>query len=383
MKDDEIIVKAKTNESKSIGKYLILSVVMFFVGAGGLYLLMYFYPEPFVKTISEEIVNKNVTVTDTGIADAVEKVYDAVVVVKTYKSKTLYATGTGFVYKKDGDKAYILTNNHVIESGDAIYVEFTDGSVVETTVEGKDSYSDIAVLSLSSDSVITIADMGSSEEARVGDTVFTVGAPIDSSLYSGTVTRGILSGKNRLVSVSASSSSTASMMMSVLQTDAAINSGNSGGPLVNANGEVIGITSSKLSSSGSTSASIEGMGFAIPIETALKYAEKLENGEAIERPQLGINMRNLADAKYYYPSLNNIGIDSGVYVESVVAGSPAEKSGMKDGDVIVEVDGEEVSSYVYLRYLLYNHNVGDTMTVKVYRDGNYKDLSIVLDAVAN
>ena len=377
---EEVKNKKNTNQN---GKLFLVGIIMFFVGAIGLYALMYFFPEPFVKTITEEV--KNVNITDTGIADAVEKVYDAVVVVKTYQKNQLYSTGTGFVYKKDDNTAYILTNNHVIESGDAIYVVFNDGRQVETQVEGKDIYSDIAVLSLSADEVTTVAKMGSSEDARIGDTVFTVGAPIDSDAYSGTVTRGILSGKNRLVGVSTQNSNVSDIMMSVLQTDAAINSGNSGGPLVNANGEVIGITSLKLSSSGSMStASIEGMGFAIPIETALSYAEKLEKGETIERPSLGITMLNLADAmSYYFPNLNRIGVDHGVYVDSVEAGSPAEKGGIKAGDVITEVDEKEVTNLAYLRYLLYNHSVGDTMKVKVYRDGDYKDLTITLDQKAS
>ena len=375
-----------TNEKSKIsstGKLVIVGIVMFFAGAIGLYALICFYPDPFVRTITEQIETRNVTVTDTGIADAVEKLYDAVVVVKTYYHDQLYATGTGFVYKKDDNTAYILTNNHVIENGDAVYVEFTDGRQIETTVEGKDTYSDIAVLSLSADEVSAVAEMGSSEEARVGDTVFTVGSPINSDAYSGTVTRGILSGKNRLVSVSTSNSSTADMMMSVLQTDAAINSGNSGGPLANANGEVIGITSLKLSSSGTSSASIEGMGFAIPIETALNYAEKLENGETIERPSLGISMVNVSSMYNRYPSLSNSGITEGVYVESVSDGSPADDGGMQAGDIIVEVDDKEVSDYAYLRYLLYNHSVGDTMKVRVYRDGDYKDLNITLDQKAS
>lgn len=377
---EEVKNKKNTNQN---GKLFLVGIIMFFVGAIGLYSLMYFFPEPFVKTITEEV--KNVNITDTGIADAVEKIYDAVVVVKTYQKNQLYSTGTGFVYKKDDNTAYILTNNHVIESGDAIYVVFNDGRQVETEVEGKDIYSDIAVLSLSADEVTTVAKMGSSEDARIGDTVFTVGAPIDSDAYSGTVTRGILSGKNRLVGVSTQNSNVSDIMMSVLQTDAAINSGNSGGPLVNANGEVIGITSLKLSSSGSMStASIEGMGFAIPIETALSYAEKLEKGETIERPSLGISMFNLADAmSYYFPNLNRIGVDHGVYVDSVEAGSPAEKGGIKAGDVITEVDEKEVTNLAYLRYLLYNHGVGDTMKVKVYRDGDYKDLTITLDQKAS
>ncbi len=372
------IKEEKKVQNNNVLRIVVVGIVMFFVGAGCLYGLMYFFPAPFVKTITEE--RKNVTVTDTGIADAVEKVYDAVVVVKTYKSKQLYSTGTGFVYKKDDNTAYILTNNHVIESGDTIYVEFTDGRQIETKVEGKDVYSDIAVLSLSANEVTTVAKMGSSEDARVGDTVFTVGAPINSDAYSGTVTRGILSGKNRLVSVSTTNQGTSDMMMSVLQTDAAINSGNSGGPLVNANGEIIGITSLKLSSNGlSSTASIEGMGFAIPIETALSYAEKLENGTTIERPSLGITMRNVADMIY----LNKTDLTSGVYVESVTSGSPAEKGGLKVGDIVVEVDDEEVSDLAYLRYLLYKHSVGDTIKVKVYRSGDYKELTIKLDQKAS
>ena len=252
------------NKKRNDGKYWLIAVVMFFLGAGGLYLLMYFFPEPFIKTVSEQVETRNVSIVDNGISEAVDKIYDAVVVVRTYIKKQLYATGTGFVYKTDNDNAYILTNNHVIEKGDSIFVEFTNGNLVA----GKDAYSDIAVLSVSKKEADKVASIGSSENAKIGDTVFSVGAPLDADSYSGTVTRGILSGKNRLVGVSLSNSTTNDMMMSVLQTDAAINSGNSGGPLVNANGEVIGITSLKLASTG-----VEGMGFAIPIETAMNFAE--------------------------------------------------------------------------------------------------------------
>ncbi len=367
----------KSEKTTNEGKIWLIGIVMFFLGAFGLYALIYFFPEPFVKTITEQVETRNVTITDTGIADAVEKIYDAVVVVKTYVNKTLYSTGTGFVYKKDGEKAYILTNNHVIEKGDSVYVEFTDGHLKETKVEGKDLYSDTAVLSLNASEILDVADIGSSENARIGDTVFSVGAPIDSDTYSGTVTRGILSGKNRLVSIRTTSSSTSDMMMSVLQTDAAINSGNSGGPLVNANGEVIGITSLKLVTTG-----VEGMGFAIPIETAMKFAEKEEKGETISRPYMGINMRNLSDAIYFYrPQLD--GITSGVYIESVLDNTPASASGLQAGDIIVKVDDKDVDSIAYLRYLLFNHNVGDTMKLSIYRNGDYKDFNLVLNQKAD
>lgn len=365
----------KTEEyvKKNDGKIWLVAIVMFFLGAGGLYLLMYYFPEPFVKTITEQVETRNVTIVDSGISEAVDKIYDAVVVVKTYRNKQVYATGTGFVYKTDDNIAYILTNNHVIEKGDSIYVEFTNGSLVETTVAGKDSYSDIAVLTLKKNDIIKVAEIGSSENAKVGDTVFTVGAPLDADSYSGTVTRGILSGKNRLVGVSLSNSSTNDMMMSVLQTDAAINSGNSGGPLVNANGEIIGITSLKLASTG-----VEGMGFAIPIETAINFASRLEKGEEIKRPKLGISMRDLADAIYLYPRLNTSSISNGVYVAEVNAGSPAEKAGIKVGDIIVEMDGKEVTSIAHLRYLLFNHNVGDKIKIKVFRGTETKELEVNL-----
>ena len=227
-------MKEKNND----GKIWLVAIVMFFLGAGGLYLLLYFFPEPFVKTISEQVETRNVTINDSGLSEAVDKIYDAVVVVKTYQNKNLYATGTGFVYKDENNLAYILTNNHVIEKGDSIFIETTTGKAIETKVAGKDVYSDIAVLTVDSKEIDKVASIGSSENAKIGDTVFTVGAPLDADSYSGTVTRGIVSGKNRLVGVSLSNSSSSDMMMSVLQTDAAINSGNSGGPLVNANGEV-------------------------------------------------------------------------------------------------------------------------------------------------
>ncbi len=360
-------------EKNNDGKIWLIAVIMFFLGAGGLYLLMYFFPEPFVKTISEQVETRNVTIVDNGISEAVDKIYDAVVVVKAYLKNSL-VTGTGFVYKVEGDKAYILTNNHVIEKGEKIYVEFTNGNLVETNVAGKDTYSDIAVLTVDKGEVDKIASIGSSENAKIGDTVFSVGAPLDADAYSGTVTRGILSGKNRLVGVSLSNTTTSDMMMSVLQTDAAINNGNSGGPLVNANGEVIGITSLKLASEG-----IEGMGFAIPIETAMNFAEKLEKGETIKRPFLGISMRDLADAQYlYYPRLNDLDVTNGVFIEEVTSDSPAAKAGLKSGDIIIEMDDKEVTSIAYLRYLLFNHNIGDSIKVKVLRGNDKIDITINL-----
>ena len=268
-------------------------------------------------TIETTKTIKEITVTDTGIADAVEKVYDSVVTVKNYSRGQLYSTGSGFVFKTDDKYGYILTNYHVISGGSEVSVVFTNNKEEKVTVVGYDEYSDIAVLSVDKSNILTTAQIGSSESLRIGDTTFAVGTPVDSSVYSWSVTRGILSGKNRMVEVD-------NYVMSVLQTDTAINSGNSGGPLCNSNGEVIGITNMKLASS-----QIEGMGFAIPIEDAVKSAESLISGKKVSRPYLGIS---IYDANNYF---NN---DSGVYVESVEQGGAADKAGIKKGDKILKIE---------------------------------------------
>ena len=355
------------------GGLVIVAIIAFFIGAAAFYGLIKLYPTVILKEVTK--LDKKVTITDTGIAESVDKVYDSVVVVSTYKNNAKVASGTGFVYKTEGNDAYILTNNHVIESGTDIKVTFTNEKEHDVEVVGSDKFADIAVLKIAKDNIIAVAELGTSEESKVGDTVFAVGAPLDNA-YSWTVTRGILSGKNRLVEVSTQSSRASDWVMSVIQTDAAINTGNSGGPLANANGEVIGITSLKLVSSG-----VEGMGFAIPIETAIDYANKIIKGEEITQPYIGISMLNVADAYYsrnYYATLSKNNITTGVLVTEVEDGGDAKKAGIEANDVIIEIEGRTISSLAYLRYELYKHDVGDKVKVKVNRDGNIKELTIKL-----
>ena len=330
---------------------------------------------PLKSMLTETIVNniettkEQVTITDEGISKAVEKVYDAVVVVESYAKGKQYASGTGFAYKIEGSKAFILTNHHVIENSDEVKVVFTSGENVSTEVIGSDSYADIAVLSVDASYVKKVVELGKSENSKIGDTVFAVGAPLDSA-YSWTVTRGILSGKDRMVEVSTSKSGATDWVMKVLQTDTAINSGNSGGPLSNANGEVIGITSLKLVSSG-----VEGIGFAIPIEDALEYAEIIESGKKIIRPYLGIGMEDLATALYYGAGIPN-GIETGVYLSTVDKDSPSADAGLKAGDIIVKLGDNDITSIATLRYYLYKYSVGDTVKVSFYRGNNLKTVNI-------
>lgn len=355
------------NLNKKATKNIMSYIIVFLVGCLIMYAVVYFFPITVTEELTKEV--RDVTINDTGIAEAVQKVYDAVVVVSTYREGSYIASGTGFVYRQDGDTYYLLTNYHVIENGDNVTVTFTNESVVETEIVGYDEYSDIAVLAIKSDEELMVAELGDNSISRVGDTAFAVGAPLDSA-YSWTVTRGIISGKDRFVEVDSNST-----VMKVMQTDAAINSGNSGGPLCNANGEVIGITSLKLVSSG-----VEGMGFAIPIEDAVEKAEQIIDGEVISYPYIGISMTDFASAYYtqYYSLIRKSGLENGVIVISVENDSPAAEGGMKANDIITAIDGEEVTNVAYLKYYLYQHKAGDTVTITVYRDGDTHDLKITL-----
>ena len=359
------------NLNKKTTTKIINYFIVFFVGCLAMYAVVYFFPTSITESITK--LEKDVTVTDSGIADAVEKIYDAVVIVATYKNDTAVASGTGFVYKQDGDTYYILTNYHVIEDGNNVKVTFTDGTQLDTVIVGHDEYADIAVLSIETKEELIVAEIGNNDESRVGDTVFAVGAPLDNA-YSWTVTRGIISGKDREVAVSLSNSNVSDYIMKVLQTDTAINSGNSGGPLCNANGEVVGVTSLKLVSSG-----VEGMGFAIPIEDAISKAEEIISGVVKQYPYLGISMLDVSSVGFeYYSLIKNSGLDSGVIVASVDKGSAADEGGIEQYDIIVALNNKSITNIAYLKYYLYQYEVGDTVTFTVNRNGKNVDVKVKL-----
>lgn len=341
----------------------------------------------------QEKVSKEVTVTDEGIADAVEKLYDATVIVKVSKDgKSISGWGSGFVYKRENNDAYVLTNHHVVDGSKSIDVEMSNGVSTTGTLVGSDEFSDVAVVKIDASSVLAVAEIGDSEKLRVGDTVFAIGTPVSLD-YSFTVTRGILSGKNRLVEMKSSSASndvysffggsreqksTDSWYMKLLQIDASINSGNSGGPLANCNGQVVGITNSKLSSSYSQT-SIENIGFAIPIEDALEVAENVRSGKnnSGEKPTLGVSMTDVAGAK-----ANNIDlpdtVKNGAVVVEVMNDSNASRAGLKAGDVITKYGDYEITDFKHLKYYLFKSKVGDKVSITYLRDGKEKTTELNL-----
>ena len=351
---------------------IFLSICTFFLGI----LVMYIISLTNGSTLVQKVTSENIkTTTIEEVSDlktAINNVYESTVYIEVSTSRGIISTGSGFVYKKDDKHGYILTNYHVIDGGNDFEVIFTDGSEVDAELISGDEYYDIAVLKVDKDKINSVSTIGDSSNLELGDTVFTVGAPLGKE-YMGTITKGIVSGINRMVSVELGSGS---YLMEVVQTDASINSGNSGGPICNIKGEVVGITSSKLMGDG-----IEGMGFAIPINSVMDVIESIEEGKEIVRPYLGVQLVDLTNTftlQYYYGIKIGSDVEFGAVLSYIEENKPADKAGLKVGDVIVEIDGEKVDDASHFKYILYKHSVGDTIKVKYYRENKLKDTTILL-----
>lgn len=323
------------------------------------------------KVTSENV--KTTTLEETSdLKTAINNVYEAAVYIEVSGDRGVSSSGSGFVYKTDDKNGYILTNYHVIEGGKKYIVTFSTGEEIEANLISGDEYYDIAILKVNKDKIKKVATLGDSSNLELGDTVFTVGAPLGKE-YMGTITKGIVSGINRMVSVELTSGS---YLMEVIQTDASINSGNSGGPICNIKGEVIGITSSKLIGSG-----VEGMGFAIPINAVNDIIGNIESGTTIERPYLGVQLVDLTNTfalQYYYNIRISSDVEFGAVLSLVEENQPAAKAGLEVGDVIIEIDGKKVEDVSHFKYNLYKHKVGDKVKVKYYRDNKLKETTIEL-----
>ena len=289
------------------------------------------------------------------------------------KSLTLYSEGSGVIYTTANGKGYIVTNNHVISGAAKVKVILASGKTTSAKVVGKDSTSDLAVLSIDSKYVTQTASFGDSSSLQSGQTVIAIGSP-EGSEYASTVTQGIISSPSRTITYN-------SNQMTVIQTDAAINSGNSGGALVNSDGQVIGINSMKLSSS-SSGDSVEGMGFAIPSNEVVTIVNQLVKKGKITRPQLGIKVAAIAELNSYYKKQLGIStsLKKGLYVASVTSGSAAASAGIKKGDVITAADGKTVNDVATLHSILYSHNVGDKVKITVNRNGKTMTFTVTLQA---
>ena len=378
-------------------KVLVIILIGFLSGALGSFVTLQLYQ----KQGNQATNNNSGTVTQTSYKNensttqAVNKVKDAVVSIITYSSSSsrqssvfngdetnsdsdnqqIASEGSGVIYKKDDKDAYLVTNTHVINGASKVDIRLADGTKVPGEIVGSDTFSDIAVVKISSEKVTTVAEFGDSSQLSVGETAIAIGSPLGSE-YANTVTQGIISSLNRTVSLKSEDGQAISTK--AIQTDTAINPGNSGGPLVNIQGQVIGITSSKIASNGGTS--VEGLGFAIPSNDAQNIIKQLESDGKVTRPALGIQMVNLANVgandlrKLNIPS----SLTSGVVVRSVQSNMPANGH-LQKYDVITKVDDKEIASSTDLQHALYTHAIGDTIKVTYYRNGKEETTSIKLD----
>lgn len=355
---------------KKYFSYITITIVSLLIGVAGSVMVLKPYINTKPETIEKTVSEINITESDT-LKSSIAKVYDSVLVIEGYSRDKLLSSGSGFIYKTDDEYGYILTNNHVVEKCSSVKVLNNEGIEIEAKVLGTDVYLDIAVLQIDKSYVTQVAPIGKSSTLEIGDTVFAIGSPNGRS-YKGTVTKGIISGLNREVTVSLSNGY---YIMDVLQTDAAINPGNSGGPLANINGEVVGINSLKL-----VQDEIEGMGFAIPMEEVLLYVDRLEKGQSIERPVIGLELIDVGSRlmQSYYQINIDESITEGAVVYKVSANSPASVAGLQTGDVILKVNDTKVTDVTRFRYLLYKNSVGDTISITYNRNGKENTVKVKL-----
>jgi len=389
----EASMKNLKTSSKKLGQLLLVILISFFSGVLGTFTTLQLSQKQNSGTTTTTTVSKTAVKNENSTTQAVDKVKDAVVSVITYSSNSqnsllgsdetdtdtnaeqVYSEGSGVIYKKEGDTAYLVTNTHVINGAKKVDIRLADGTKVPGEIVGSDTYSDIAVVKIAADKVTTVAEFGDSSQLTVGETAIAIGSPLGSE-YANTVTQGIVSSLNRNVSLKSEDGQAIST--NAIQTDTAINPGNSGGPLINIQGQVIGITSSKIASNGGTS--VEGLGFAIPANDVINIIKQLEKDGKVTRPALGIHMVNLSNLsttdlqKLKLPG----NVTSGVAVRSVQKNMPANGH-LQQYDVITKIDDKAISSTTELQSALYSHSIGDSMTVTYYRDGKEETTTIKLD----
>ena len=327
--------------------------------------------EVVVTTVQQTSPSNTTTVSSSSgltTAQAAEKAAPSVVEILAEGTTTTYgffggtytsqSAGSGVIISSDG---YIITNHHVVEDGESFTITTYDGTEYEATLVGSDSKSDIAILKVEAEDLIP-ATLGDSSTVQVGDTAIVIGNPLGT--LGGTVTDGIISATSRTITVN-------DQAMELLQTNAQINSGNSGGGLFDGNGNLIGIVNAKDSGTTSSGTTIEGLGFAIPINTAFDVATQLiENGEVTNRATIGVYLQELTQSTGRYTA--------GLYITEVIKGSGAEAAGLQAYDRIIKANGRDISSYEDLSTALLGKNVGDPFEMTVERDGEQIDVTVTL-----
>ena len=334
-------------------------------------------PEEVVPEVTPQVVNTSITIAsseiDTVITDVVQNIEPAVVTVvgtipgsQTFFGKTAdsQVSGSGFIVSQDG---YIITNNHVIEDAISLYVILSDGTELDADLISRDIYADLAVLKVDG-TMPAVAPLGDSEDLKPGETVIAIGSPLGT--FRNSVTVGVVSATGRTLDTGEGYN-----MENLIQTDAAINSGNSGGPLVNLAGEVIGVNTLVLRGSSSGSASAEGLGFAIPSDTVELISQQIIEKGYFARPYLGVGIQNVTSsiARRY-----NLAVEWGGYVTEVAAGSPAADAGLRVNDIITRIGDIEITEENTYLNALFAYRSGDTVELEFDRNGQKLTATVLL-----
>lgn len=343
---------------------------------------------PFIDQPATSVSDTNVTsqgtpvqtssnVSDSSVTNAVATAQPAVVTVNNFaqtgfSSETVEAgVGSGVIYKKEGDSAFIATNHHVVNGADKLTVTFNDGTTAEATLMGSDATYDLAVLKVDADKVPAVISIGKSSELKPGQTVIAIGNPLGQ--FENSVTRGVVSSTSRLVPVDTDENGQADFNAEVIQTDAAINPGNSGGALINEEGQLVGINSMKIAT-----AEVEGVGFSIPVDIALPLINQIEQTGEVNHPSLGVSLRDVSEfPQGYLTEQINLpeSVTAGTIIVEVQQNSSAAKAGLKARDVIVKINDKDVSSFIDLRSELIRDTDG-TVDIEYIRDGKTETVQV-------
>ena len=364
------VYKDSSDTKKIIGISLVVAIIVSLISSSLTYFLV--SNGGITKTLSD--ITYNVEGVENPVVAVSKIAGNSVVGVKVdYYEQSFFgqleegeSEGSGIIYSEDG---YIITNNHVIEeavdsNSATVTITLNDGTEYEAEIIGRDETTDLALLKIDAKG-LNAAKFGNSDELQVGELAVAIGNPLGSE-FAGSVTAGYISALDRTLTID-------STTYKLIQTDAAINPGNSGGALVNAKGEIIGINSAKISSTG-----VEGLGFAIPINEALEIIEQLKVTGKIIRPYIGIYGLDLDET-----TARRNKLVEGVYVYQVYTNTPAQKAGISRGDIIVGIDGKDVTTKQELNEIKNSKNIGDTVELKLYRNGKYETIKVTLDSDEN
>ncbi len=376
--------KKKKKSKKGIGMVAIalcFSLLGSVLGCGGLLLAQHYMQEPEAEVTEPDLslmvegyrentvleiveieTGKVLTAAEVYAANAGSTVGITTSITTNYwgYQTTSAASGSGFVVTDDG---YIITNYHVIEDSDSITVSLYNGDTYEAALIGYDENNDLAVLKIEAEGLAPVI-LGDSDNLNVGDNVVAIGNPLGELTFS--LTSGSISAKDREVTMSSS------LTMNLLQTDCAINSGNSGGALFNMYGEVIGITNAKYSSSSSSEASIDNIGFAIPINDVRSIVESIIEKGYFSKPYIGISVVDVSREYQIY------GLPQGAAVQTITEGGPAEAAGLQVGDIVTMVGDTEITSRTELTTIIGRCSIGDTVTLTVYRQGETVEVEVTI-----